>query len=175
MLVTFESPLSSILPCQIYSLYNLIINPSEDAGRLDQMCWGCQEIKQEVLPGGTKAYQERPGCVLVDAKLVWHSLCRPVYRPVSRKKKIIKPDWCMQTSNMCDEALYNPLQLTFTSFLSKKYPGHKERTQGSSLSSNFHGIISLWQHCCFVWASHRLQMGPNWDLSKALKNQYRLL
>ena len=30
-------------------------------------------------------------------------------------------------------------------------------------------------HCCFRHPGDEFQIGPNWDLSKALNNQYRLL
>ena len=30
-------------------------------------------------------------------------------------------------------------------------------------------------HCCFRQQGEEIQIGPNWDLSKALNNGYRLL
>ena len=31
------------------------------------------------------------------------------------------------------------------------------------------------RHCCFRQPGEEIQIGPNWDLSKALNNRYRLL
>ena len=74
------------------------------------------------------------------------------------------------------------LSIAFTSHCTKAFWVHPPRTW-STLTSNFSApkhrkdmkLLVYIPHCFYRQPGEGIRIGPNWDLSKALNNRYRLL